>query len=437
MSGASKLPTQPNGLSHLTDGFFEHRTVTFMGRPFSIEEAPLQFRRLQAWGLPLIRLLVTWESIGHAGPDPAKDLDLDYIAYLRELIELMPRYGIKCFICAHQDVWSRFSGGSGAPGWTFEAAGLDIEAFIHTGAAYVHGQDEELRSKSAVNEKEPGGPFMWPSGYQKLAASTMATLFWAGDAIAPKLKCRRMNSGTSEEVSVQSMLQDAFIEAFGRLADEVGSLEACLGFEPMNEPHRGLINLHSFHEWNYDTDLHIGHCPSLAQSLALGSGHAQKVDYYVKSWPFPTRVSHRSLIDPHGRSIWLSPEKQTSDKTSRGLGQCVWQAHGVWVWDGQKKAAVILEDDYFNLDHRPGRQGTHIEWYRDFYAPFLQQFLKRVSRNSPGQLSFIEPIPNEFLPPWVATPIAAVGRKEFPTYCIMTEIVAERPQKLCLCSSFL
>lgn len=183
VSGSSKLPSKPNGLTHLTEGFFEHRTVTFVGKPFPIGDAPLHFRRLQAWGLPLIRLLVTWESIGHSGPNPTTDLDLEYISYLRELIELMPKYGLKCFICAHQDVWSRFSGGSGAPGWTFEAAGLDIEAFTQTGSAYVHGQDEKRRASEPPNAAEPNGPFVWPSGYQKLAAATMATLFWAGDLL--------------------------------------------------------------------------------------------------------------------------------------------------------------------------------------------------------------------------------------------------------------
>jgi glycosyl hydrolase family 5 len=401
ISGASKLPTKPNGLSHLTEGFFEHRTVTFVGRPFPLEEAPLHFRRLQAWGLPVVRLLVTWESIGHAGPDPSQHLDLEYISYLRALIELMSDYGIVCFICAHQDVWSRYSGGSGAPGWTFEVAGLNVEAFTDTGAAYIHGQDEKRRETTEVNEKEPRGPFVWPSGYQKLAASTMATLFWAGEALAPKLMCARpWNAGpdtvTEHEVSIQAFLQDAFIEAFGRLADEVAGLDACLGFEPLNEPHRGLVNLHGFHGWNYDTDLHIGHYPTLLQSLALASGYSQDVDYYVKSWPFPTRVSHRSRVDPKGRSAWLS----AGHDANHGMGKCVWRAHGVWDWDEATKTPQVLQDDYFETDHRPGRAGVKLEWYRDCYAPFLKRFSDRVSRRSSSTWCFVEPIPNEFMPRW-------------------------------------
>ncbi|KAI8667142.1 hypothetical protein NCS56_00849500 [Fusarium sp. Ph1] len=428
VSGASKLPTEPNGLSHLTERFYEHRTVTFVGRPFPLEEAPLHFRRLREWGCPLVRLLVTWESLGHAGPDPEIDLDLEYIGYLRQLIELMPQYGIKCFVCAHQDVWSRFSGGSGAPGWTFETVGLDIEAFTDTGIAYVHGQDEKKRASEPPNPKEPGGPFLWPSGYQKLAASTMATLFWAGDALAPNLKCRRTVAGgddPSNQVPVQTFLQDAFIEAFGRLADEVGDLEACIGFEPMNEPHRGLINLHHFHFWNYDTDLHIGHCPSLAQSLALGSGYAQKVDYYVKSWPWPTRVSHKSLVDPRGRSAWLTLDNGEPVGHGRGLGQCVWRAHGVWEWDEKKKMAKVLDDDYFEVDHRLGREGTPIEWYRDCYAPFLEKFSKRMSRKNLGQFSFVEPIPNEFMPPWPTQEIAPNWRQQ--KYAEDTVLTTPRP----------
>ncbi|KAH6892423.1 glycoside hydrolase superfamily [Thelonectria olida] len=429
VSPASKLPTEPNGLSHLTDGFFNHRTVTFAGRPFPLDEAPLHFRRLRAWGLPLVRLLVTWESLAHSGPDPNTDLDWEYIAYLKALVEMMPKYGIKCFVCAHQDVWSRYSGGSGAPGWTFEAAGLDIEAFTETGAAYVHGQDELRRASTIIDKREASGPFVWPSGYQKLAASTMATLFWAGDAFAPKLKCRRppmSGQGAAETVSVQSYLQDSFIETFGRLADELGNLEACIGFENINEPHRGLINLHGFHGWNYETDLHIGHYPSLAQSLALGSGYSQNVKFYVKSWPWPTRVSHKSFVDPKGRSAWLSTDPNEPLDAQHGMGECVWRAHGVWEWDEKKKIAVVKHNDYFDVDHRPGREGAPIEWYRDFYGPFLEKFTTRVTRKSSRQMNFVEPIPNEFIPPWPETQ-AEKSQTERQTYAVKTAFNSKRP----------
>ncbi|KAK2030037.1 glycoside hydrolase family 5 protein [Colletotrichum zoysiae] len=437
ISGASKLPTKPNGLSHLTDGFFEHRTVTFIGRPFPLEDAPLHFRRLQAWGLPLVRLLVTWESLGHAGPNPETDLDVEYIGYLRQLIELMPKYGIKCFVCAHQDVWSRFSGGSGAPGWTFEVAGLDVEAFTDTGAAYVHGQDELRRADAPVNEKEPSGPFVWPSGYQKLAASTMATLFWAGDALAPKLRCPHPRSpGNDNTVSVQEYLQYTFIEAFGRLADEVSSLEACVGFEPLNEPHRGLVNLHGFDGWNYDTDLHIGYYPSLTQALALASGYAQEVDYYVKSWPFPTRVSHRTRVDPKGRSAWLTAKPDAAKPQNYGLGECVWRAHGVWEWDEAKKTPKVLQKNYFEVDHRPGHEGKPLEWYRDFYGPFLKRFSERVSRNSPRQFCFFEPIPNEFMPPWIGERDKADESAHEQPYATRTVIDVQRPSNLVFAPHF-
>lgn len=407
IAGASKVPTKPDAFTHLWDGetFYQHHAVTFVGRPFPLDEADLHFRRLQAWGLPLVRLLVTWESLGHAGPNPATDVDLEYVEYLRKLLDMMPAYGIKCFICAHQDVWSRYCGGSGAPGWTFEAAGLDMEAFHDTGAAYIHGQDLHRRAQAPPNERQPSGPFVWPSGNQKLAASTMATLFWAGEALAPKLTCLRSpltGHGPHERVSVQQFLQDACIEAFGRLADEVGSLEACLGFEPMNEPDRGLVNLLSFHAWNYNTDLHIGFYPSLLQALALGSGFAQKVPYYVKSWPFPTRKTHMALVDPKGCTAWLPKDDSTPDMVDRprGVGDCIWRCHDVWDWDEKKQCAVVLQKDYFDYDHRPGREKHRLEWYRDCYAPFVLKFSERVSRRFTHHLSFVEPLPNQFMPPW-------------------------------------
>jgi len=62
-----------------------HHSITFVGRPFPLEEAPQHLARLRRWGLsfsrsdstsgytnliptPLVRFLVTWEAVEHAGP---------------------------------------------------------------------------------------------------------------------------------------------------------------------------------------------------------------------------------------------------------------------------------------------------------------------------------------------------------------------------------
>ena len=77
----------------------------------------MHLARLRAWGLTFVRFIVTWEAIEHAGPGI---YDQDYLDYLVKLIRKMHAFGISCYIDPHQDVWSRFTGGDGAPGWTLE-----------------------------------------------------------------------------------------------------------------------------------------------------------------------------------------------------------------------------------------------------------------------------------------------------------------------------
>lgn len=345
-----------------------------------------------------MRLLVTWESLSHRGPNAEVDVDEEYVTYLVKLITMMDQYGIKVIICAHQDVWSRFSGGSGAPGWTFAKAGLDIEAFKATGAAFVHnlfGEEEQNASSAgdweSSRKPEPVGAFVWPSGYQKAAAATMATLFWAGGTFASQMNLPHYQREKQEMINIQEYLQSSFIESFGLLVDRLSHLDALLGFDLINEPHRGYVGLSDWHSWCYETDLHIGHFPSPIQSFALASGYKQEVPFYVKSWPFPTRRTHYSTIDPLGKSAWLP---------DAGMSQCVWRAHGVWQWDSDKNQPIVLADDYFLRDPRPGKNKARIEWYRDFYAPFVVRLIARLRRKNRHLLCLVEPIPNEFMPPW-------------------------------------
>lgn len=79
-------------------------------------QAPSHLDRLRSWGYTFVRFLLTWESISHNGPHPDQ-IDKDYLDYLEHLMKLFNQFEFKVVVCAHQDCWSRLSGGSGAPGW--------------------------------------------------------------------------------------------------------------------------------------------------------------------------------------------------------------------------------------------------------------------------------------------------------------------------------
>lgn len=48
--------------------FFEHRSVSFVNRPFPLAEAEMHFERLARWGCQVLRVLVPWEALEHSGP---------------------------------------------------------------------------------------------------------------------------------------------------------------------------------------------------------------------------------------------------------------------------------------------------------------------------------------------------------------------------------
>lgn len=66
--------------------------------------------------------------------------NLEYLEYIRALLSILPQFGLVAFVSLHQDVWSRYSGGSGAPAWTLHLAGFDLGKIgEECGAAYLGG----------------------------------------------------------------------------------------------------------------------------------------------------------------------------------------------------------------------------------------------------------------------------------------------------------
>ncbi|GJN94713.1 hypothetical protein Rhopal_007804-T1 [Rhodotorula paludigena] len=420
VSGLNKLPTEPNSFTHLDLGeaYFDGANVSFVGRPWPLEESHEHLSRLRNWGLTFIRLVVPWEALEHSGPGL---YDEAYLSYLHSLLSLFPEYGIKCYIDAHQDVWSRHAGGSGAPMWTLTLVGLDVTNFKATGAAHAHNVQ--------LDPEDPPAK-VWPSGVTKLAAATMATVFWAGDIFAHKRRVkRRLHRGEwgqagaeDEEVGLQTFLQESMAEAFGVLADRLRDLEAVMGFEVINEPHRGYIELLSPYAWDFTADLAIGYFPSAVQSWALGVGHPVLIPHYAPRFPVTAITHHVLLRPPRRRSAWLSPDSPAFAALPTSSAGCLWAEHGVWQWDpnrGEVGEGVVLKQEYFRRFPRDmvvegcveveggkdglkgkRRQGDEVSWYRDCYFPFVRKFSDRIRRtpNPSTWLTLVEPIPNEFCP---------------------------------------
>jgi hypothetical protein len=104
--------------------------------------------------------------------------DTSYLSYLRSILSLLPQFGLAAFVALHQDVWSRYAGGSGAPAWTLEHVGFDLYALEESGAAWLRG----VRG-GGHSEAERG---LWPCGYQKLAAATMAWVSYSSPLPPPQ-----------------------------------------------------------------------------------------------------------------------------------------------------------------------------------------------------------------------------------------------------------
>jgi hypothetical protein len=190
----------------------------------------------------------------------------------------------------------------------------------------------------------------------------------------------------------------------------------------MNEPHPGYIGIPSLYSFvshcgsrfrsrepslircpvsiqNYDTDLHLGNYPSALQSFALGAGYTQEVPRYVRSWPFPSKIKGYRTMNPKGLSLWISTgqeadsaEASTSTGRTSKESRCIWARHGVWGYDADTRRPIVLKEGYFTKDS----QGKKVNFYTDFYWPFVKRWEDGVKRRSGGKaMVHVEGVPNE------------------------------------------
>jgi hypothetical protein len=349
----AKTPSSPTNLVDTRDPnqFYESKQhVSFINRPFSLDEAPSHFQRLsQHWGFNVIRLSVTWEAVMHNCPGC---VDTQYLVYLKELVEMAEGYGLYVIIDPHQDVWSRLTGGDGAPWWTLDAAGFDTStsALHDTGSAVLHQHwtDGEMPK------------MLWTTNYWKLAAATMFTLFFGGNDYAPGI------TALNTTIPIQEFLQGHYLDFIDIVARTVKDCPNVLGFGTMNEPSNGFIGVKDLTEVHSPT-LH-GHVLSGFDSMRLGSGEPLTVSY------FPSHFYH-------GSPAILNPSSQIAYKSSNFD---VWRRAGVYEIDETSGTRILLHPHYFSL--APG-ETFETKYMRLFYT----KVQRVVEHNNPDFVTYAEP----------------------------------------------
>ncbi|KAI8607656.1 glycoside hydrolase superfamily, partial [Chytriomyces sp. MP71] len=313
------------------------------------------------WGLTLVRLLVTWEALGHKGPGLYDEEFIDYLVFVLRKAE---KHGVKCFVDPHQDTMS----------WTFEILG----------AAHVHNLEEGTQPAHLV-------------------CSTMFTLFFAGHVLAPDAKYQGVNVGT--------FMQEKYVQCYTHLARRLKECKAVMGFEFMNEPHYGYVGLESMLRFDPYMYLHFGNFPNALRSFALGSGMEIEVDYYVKNFIGLTNKSGTRLVNSQKRSAWLN------------YGECVWKKHGVWDVDATGKPTV-LKPNYFTTHPGTSEpldfyQDFYMPLIRKYAAgihsvsPDLLIFFEPIPNEDPPTLNEADRVyPNlVYAPHWYD--LKALGTKSF------------------------
>jgi len=360
LSGSSKLPLKPNGATHIKTDFTDHRDVSYVGRPFPLNEAEEHFSRLKHWGFNCVRLLTTWEAIEHKGP---KQYDKEYLDYLEEILKIANNYGMFAIVDPHQDVWARMCGGDGAPGWTFEKIGLDLTKFDVTGAAWLMQHRFDAENVKAYRS------MTWSQNEMRLACATMFQLFFSGDDFAPSLKI--------DGQGAQNYLQSHFLGAYKQVANRVKDLPNVLGFDALNEPCSGFTG-NKIDGSNINFQDFMGHCFTPIDAFLTGSGYPRTIPY-SELGRMSIKVTRHDEINSERVSAWLEDR------------ECIWKKEGVWS-EGADGEPVINKNNYFVM-----KDEKEVDFFRDYLTPFVARFVKEIRDIMPRAFILFAGPPDSYL----------------------------------------
>jgi Glycoside hydrolase family 5 C-terminal domain/Cellulase (glycosyl hydrolase family 5) len=289
VSGSNKVPTSVDPQTDIP---------TYVGKPFPLEIADREMKRLADKGFNSIRLLVMWEGVE---PERRGQYDEEYLAYIRRVVEIAQDHGIYVLMDFHQDMFTRHLSvkynenpkygepgsieatltslvppytdsvkGDGAPRWAVEAclpekdisspnwgiprlvSGLGpserakiIQLYQKLTGSTDTGEVPEWISYISdnappdfpVNETTDMLPFTNWGVASALSADVerMYGCIFAGDVMFPGLE--------AEGVNIKDYLQEAYANAWKTVAARVADMPNVIGYDIMNEPQGNFIIL--------------------------------------------------------------------------------------------------------------------------------------------------------------------------------------------------
>jgi hypothetical protein len=354
-----------------------------------LNQAREHFERIRHWGFNAVRLVITWEAIEHAKPN---QYDRQYLDYLEELVKIAEEYDFYIIVDPHQDVWSRASGGDGAPVWTFEKVGLDLTKFDQTEAALV------MQHRYSPQDENAYPPMCWLQNRMRFANGTMWTLFFGGRDFAPSCRVEGLNA--------QDYLQYHYFSALKQVASRLKGSRYVIAFETLNEPSPGWIG-QPVDGSGTDLSQELGYTFTPFDAMLTAAGYPRTVPLRaVKA--FGIKEIRRDKLNPNGANCWLPRFED------------IWRREGVWDLD-RKGEPNLLRNDHFTI-----RDGQPTQFLRDYFSPFVKNYTAAIRGIINHTLIFIVPpelqllgqaLPSE-LPENVANAshwydVATIGMKRF------------------------
>ena len=364
LGGDCKVP-YPDGGTNFPSDFSDHREVSFIGRPFPREEADEHFARISGWGFNCLRILTTWEAVEHRGPG---QFDAEYLDYYAELCRRAGDFGLYVFVDFHQDVWSRMSGGDGAPCWMFDKVGIDYRRLGESESAHVM---QSLYDYARGGRQEDRYPTMtWSQNARRPANGIMWTLFFAGRDFAPGLNIDGLN--------VQDYMQDHYLAAQAEIARRVRDLSNVMGFDTLNEPHEGWIG----HSLSYrhvapSEENPFPAAPGIAWSpidgLLVSHGVTRAIPELGYDKTLKRAVVRRErAMNPRAVSIW------------RKGGTDPFEQAGAWRLGGDGGHEILREDFFQRVGDRK------VSFIEDYMGPFFTRVAENMRAINPDWILFAE-----------------------------------------------